>query len=170
MANETPMNPARRTVLAGAGLAGVATVITACSSGGGSSTTAAASDPATTQSAPNAGAAAPSDSSAPSSSASAGGGGGAALGAASDIPVGGGKVFADKKVVVTQPTAGQFKAFTAVCTHAGCTVSSVSNGTINCPCHGSQYHIADGTVARGPAPAALAAESISVNNGQITLS
>ena len=73
------------------------------------------------------------------------------LGATSAIPVGGGKIFTDQLVVVTQPTAGAFKAFTAVCTHMGCTVNQVSNGLITCPCHGSQYSITDGSVKQGSA-------------------
>src|SRR5438445_330336 len=73
------------------------------------------------------------------------------VGATADVPVGGGKVFADKQVVVTQPAQGTFAAFSAVCTHQGCTVDSVANGTINCPCHGSKFKIADGSVATGPA-------------------
>jgi Rieske Fe-S protein len=170
MADETPQHDStfgtthpRRTVLAGVGVVGIAAALTACgSSSSGSSTTAAApSDQASAGGGDTSSAA-----SAPASSA----GGGTALGATSDVPVGGGKVFTAQKVVVTQPKAGEFKAFTAICTHQGCTVSTVSNGTINCPCHGSQYHIADGTVARGPAPTALAPETISVANGEITLS
>ncbi|WP_338694998.1 Rieske (2Fe-2S) protein [Streptomyces sp. Q6] len=87
----------------------------------------------------------------------------------SDIPVGGGKVFADKKVVVTQPAQGDFKAFSAICTHAGCTVREVSGGTINCPCHGSKYTIADATVAGGPAPRPLEKRRIEVTGNSITL-
>jgi Rieske Fe-S protein len=91
------------------------------------------------------------------------------LGAVSEIPVGGGKVFAAKRVVVTQPQAGVIKAFTAVCTHAGCIVDEVSNGKINCPCHGSAFHAENGTVANGPAKRALEPKSVTVVNGQITL-
>jgi Rieske Fe-S protein len=85
----------------------------------------------------------------------------------SDVPVGGGKVLADKKIVITQPRAGSFQAFTAVCTHQGCTVSSVSGGTVNCPCHGSKFSIANGSVVTGPAPSALAPVSIKVQGTSI---
>jgi Rieske Fe-S protein len=92
---------------------------------------------------------------------------GGVLGNTADVPVGGGKVFADQKVVVTQPAQGQFKAFSAVCTHQGCTVDEVANGTINCPCHGSKFKIADGSVADGPASKPLPAEQVTVSGNQI---
>ena len=85
----------------------------------------------------------------------------------SDVPVGGGKILADKKIVITQPRAGSFQAFTAVCTHQGCTVSSVSGGTVNCPCHGSKFSIANGSVVTGPAASALAPVSIKVQGTSI---
>ena len=102
----------------------------------------------------------------------AGGGGGTGAGAiakTAEIPVGGGKIFDKANVVVTQPTAGQFVGFSAVCTHAGCTVASVSGGTINCACHGSKFHIADGSVARGPAAQPLPSAKITVSAGQVLL-
>ena len=90
------------------------------------------------------------------------------LGPVSDVPVGGGKVFQDAKIVVTQPTAGQYKGFTAVCTHAGCIVRTVENNTIDCPCHGSKYNATDGSVVGGPAPAPLAADRMAAYvNGAI---
>ena len=67
-------------------------------------------------------------------------------------------MFQKEKIVVTQPTEGDFKAFTAVCTHQGCTVGAVKGDTIQCNCHGSQYNAADGKVKKGPAPKALAAQ------------
>ena len=79
-----------------------------------------------------------------------------------DIPVGGGKILTDKKIVITQPKAGSFDAFTAVCTHEGCTVGSVAGGTINCPCHGSKFSIANGSVVNGPATSPLAPVPIKV--------
>ena len=94
---------------------------------------------------------------------------GTELGATGDVPVGGGKVFADKQVVVTQPAAGTFAAFSAICTHQGCAVDAVDGGTINCPCHGSKFEIADGSVANGPASQALEKKNVTVANGKITL-
>lgn len=87
----------------------------------------------------------------------------------SDVPVGGGIVVSDEQAVVTQPSEGEFRAFTAVCTHAQCLVTAVSDGIISCPCHGSQYSIEDGSVVGGPAPAALAAVEFTVADNQITL-
>ena len=85
----------------------------------------------------------------------------------SDVPVGGGKILADKKIVITQPRAGSFEAFTAICTHQGCTVSSVSGGTVNCPCHGSKFSITNGSVVTGPAASALAPVGIKVQGTSI---
>lgn len=88
---------------------------------------------------------------------------------AADIPVGGGKVYGGDKVVVTQPSKGAFKAFTAVCTHQGCTVGGVSNGLIKCDCHGSAFEIADGSVRRGPADRPLKEYPVQVKGGGIVV-
>jgi Rieske Fe-S protein len=93
----------------------------------------------------------------------------AAAAATADVPVGGGVILQGRKVVITQPVAGEFKAFTAVCTHQGCLVSSVSDGEINCACHGSVFSAADGSVEAGPATAPLAAVNVSVSGDQITI-
>jgi Rieske Fe-S protein len=87
----------------------------------------------------------------------------------SEIPVGGGKIFADDKLVVTQPSSGDFKAFSAVCTHAGCVVSRIADGTIDCPCHGSRYSIEDGSVEDGPAPKPLPEKTVTVSPAGDTL-
>jgi nitrite reductase/ring-hydroxylating ferredoxin subunit len=83
--------------------------------------------------------------------------------AKASIPVGGGKVFPDQQVVVTQPTAGSFKAFSAVCTHAGCVVAEVSQGAIHCPCHGSAFDAATGAVRQGPATQPLPEKTVTVS-------
>jgi Rieske Fe-S protein len=94
---------------------------------------------------------------------------GTVLGAATDIPVGGGAIYTAAKVVVTQPASGQYKAFSAVCTHVGCIVNKVANGTIDCPCHGSEFTITNGAVVTGPAMAPLAARQVKIVGGQVIL-
>ncbi len=96
-------------------------------------------------------------------------GGGTQLASTADIPEGGGKVFADQKVVVVQPSAGEFKAYSATCTHQGCAVKSVSDGLINCPCHNSNFSVADGSVSSGPATKPLPEVRITVDGDSITL-
>ncbi|MFF8195467.1 Rieske (2Fe-2S) protein [Streptomyces bobili] len=155
---QSTSGPARRTVVAAAGVAGLAVALTAC--GGSDDDSSGAAD--TSGSAGATG-----------GSASASTGGGAAAGAAltttADIPEGGGKVFDDQKVVVVQPTAGEFKAYSAVCTHSGCAVKSIADGVINCPCHNSNFSVTDGSVKSGPATKPLPAVQITVSGDSITL-
>ena len=87
--------------------------------------------------------------------------------AKADVPVGGGAIIAAAKVVVTQPAAGQFKAFSSICTHMGCPVAEVADGTINCNCHGSRFDIATGAVKRGPATRPLPAKTVTVKGDRI---
>ena len=111
---------------------------------------------------------------APPGGASSGGGGSAAVTAkTSDIPVGGGKIFVNKDLnqhaVITQPTEGDFKAFTSICTHAQCDVAEVTT-TINCSaCHGSKFSITDGSVVNPPAPSPLPAKTIKVDGDTLTV-
>lgn len=159
----------RRAVLRAAGVVGavgaVGMGLAACSSSSSSpSAGGAGSAPATSAPAP-----AGSSAAASPSAGAAGGGSGTALGATSEIPVGGGMIFAAQKVVVTQPTAGTFKGFSSTCTHMGCQVSQISGGLIHCPCHGSEYSIVDGSVKGGPAPMPLPAENVTVQGGQVFL-
>lgn len=149
----------RRMVLVGAGVAGIA-ALAAC---GSKSSGAAAAAPAATSAA----AAAPATSGAPS-----GGGGGAAtpLAQLSDIPVGTAIAARDngKPIILTQPTAGVVKGFSAICTHMGCTVAPSSDGKeLDCPCHGSKYNATTGAVIHGPAPAPLPAVAVKVVGGAV---
>jgi Rieske Fe-S protein len=156
----------RRGVLLGVGIAGVGGVLAGCS------TAAVPYDANEAGAAP--GQQAPA---APSTQAMAGQpaaqGSGASMGtllaAVTEIPVGGGKVFLPEKVVVTQPAKGEFKAFSAVCTHVGCVCNVVANGTINCPCHGSEFKITNGAVVTGPAPTPLPSRTISISDDKIYL-
>lgn len=85
------------------------------------------------------------------------------------IPVGGGTIFADRDLVVTQPEAGEYRAFSATCTHQGCAVSEVTDGGIVCNCHGSVFSAADGSPQAGPATAALAERNITVRDGAVVV-
>jgi len=141
----------RQKVLLGAGLGVVATVLAACATYGKKPD--ATADPGTTTpaAAPPPGApAAPAN----------------AIAKTSEVPVGSGVIL--DEIVVTQPTAGVFKGFSAICTHQGCTVNKVADGTIDCPCHGSKYNL-DGTVANGPAQKPLEAKALTVQGDEIIL-
>ena len=141
----------RQRVLLGAGLGLVTAVLAACSTYGKKPE--AAGEPSTTSAPP----------------ASAGGAAPAAnvIAKTADVPVGSGVIV--DKTVLTQPTAGVFKGFSAKCTHAGCTVNKVADGTIDCPCHGSKFNL-DGSVASGPAQKPLEVENITVQGDSIVLS
>jgi Rieske Fe-S protein len=147
----------RRTVLACAGAA-CAAVLAGCSKYNSNNGGIAGSQPAQPAS---------SSAAAPAGSGSGTAAAPAALASTSDVPVGGGKILADKKIVLTQPKSGEFHGFSAVCTHAGCTVGSVSGGTINCPCHGSRFNISTGAVVNGPATSPLPAVNIKVQGTSI---
>ncbi|MBV5245435.1 MULTISPECIES: ubiquinol-cytochrome c reductase iron-sulfur subunit [Mycolicibacterium] len=126
----------RKTVLVGASVGVAAIAVAACSRGSESP----GSSPGT---------------SAPS---------GEKLASTSDVPVGSGTIVGE--VVVTQPVAGEFKAFSAVCTHTGCLLNKVADGTIDCPCHGSRFSL-DGAVVNGPAEKPLQPVAVRVQGDSI---
>ncbi|MFG2042314.1 Rieske (2Fe-2S) protein [Dactylosporangium sp. NPDC048998] len=138
----------RRTILMGAGAVGVSTTVAAC--GGGEEPANQHTHPATD-----------------AEPAKAAAQDGAPLAKVADVPVGGGVVLAEAEVVLTQPTKGEIKGFTASCTHYGCTLADVKDGTINCSCHGSKFDLADGAVRNGPAVGALPAVAIRVEGNEI---
>ncbi|THA23438.1 Rieske (2Fe-2S) protein [Streptomyces sp. RKND-216] len=145
--------PTRRTVLAAAGTTSAALALAACGSSGGGDTGGEES-PGSGDQPTGKGTSEP-------------GGGGAELVSTSEVPEGGGTILKEEKVVVTQPSAGEYKAFSAVCTHQGCVVSSVADGSINCACHGSRFAVADGSVQQGPATQPLPAVKVSVRGGSV---
>ncbi|MFD7445871.1 Rieske (2Fe-2S) protein [Streptomyces sp. NPDC059909] len=145
---------ARRTVVAAAGGAGLAAALTAC--GGSESSGTVGEQPAGSGGTTGG-----------SGGTTGGGGGGKVLAKTADIPEGGGVVVGD--VVVTQPKAGEFKAFSSKCTHQGCAVKNVTGGEIICPCHNSKFDATDGSVKAGPATTGLPAASIVVEGDSIKL-
>ena len=160
MAEPSVPASSRRTVLACAGAA-CAAVLAGCSKYNSNNGGIAGSQPAPATSS------SPAPPASGSGAAGSGAGAPAALASTSDVPVGGGKILADKKIVITQPKSGEFRGFSAVCTHAGCIVGTVSGGTINCPCHGSRFSITNGSVVNGPAPSPLPPVGIKVQGTSI---
>ena len=168
------MNPherrplSRRGALGGLAAAGVGLpLLAACSGDDGGSV---ATDPAATPSAE------PTPSSTGSGSPEAGSspatpdadtGDAEALVPLAEVAVGGGVVLADAGVVVTQPTAGEVRAFTTTCTHQGCPVTEVADGSIVCPCHRSLFSIEDGAPTAGPAASPLEAVAVTVRRGSV---
>jgi Rieske Fe-S protein len=151
MAEQTQPTTDRRTVLRntaiGVAVAGVGVTAAACSSSNSQpqGSTAQSAAPAATSTGPT------------------------TLTTTSNVKVGSGFIDTTAAIVVTQPTAGEYKAFTAVCTHMQCIVGSVTNNVIQCPCHGSQYSASTGEVIQGPATQALAAKTIKVSGDNIVL-
>jgi Rieske Fe-S protein len=89
------------------------------------------------------------------------------LGAATEVPVGGAKLFREAKIVVAQPTQGSYQAFSAVCTHQGCTCDKVEGTALSCPCHGSVFDAATGAVRNGPATQPLTKVDVQVKDGKL---
>jgi Rieske Fe-S protein len=158
MAESSVPSSRRRTLLAGAGAACAATLAGCARYNSNNGINAAPSAASSSAPAGSGTGAAPASSAGP-----------AVLTTTSQVPVGGGEILTGQKIVVTQPQAGTFKAFSAVCTHQGCIVDAVANGTIDCPCHGSQYSITTGDVVSGPAPRPLPAKVIKVSGSSVFL-
>ncbi|MEV6674144.1 Rieske (2Fe-2S) protein [Streptomyces sp. NPDC051162] len=129
----------RRTVLRGAALVGAAGLgVTACTGGGPGGAKGAATPTAPVE-----------------------------LGAPADVPVGGARLYREQRLVVSQPAKGEYKAFSAVCTHAGCVVDKIEDGKISCPCHGSKFDPATGKVLQGPAGAPLPTVPVKLADGKL---
>jgi Rieske Fe-S protein len=162
---EEPAGPAtgspRRLVLLGAGAVGATAVLAACGTST-SGTNTSGTDYSNTPAPAGSGAA---NANPGDTGKSDGGTGGSALASTADIPEGGGKITAD--YVITQPTAGQFKAFSKVCTHQGCDVSKIDGGQISCPCHGSKFSIETGEPTTGPATKPLTETKVKVDGDNI---
>lgn len=88
--------------------------------------------------------------------------------ATGDVPEGGGTVT--DGVVVTQPSAGEYKAFDAACPHQGCSVDEVTSSAIVCPCHGSEFDPSTGEETKGPATEGLTSRTATVEGDEIVIS
>ncbi|MDV3221226.1 Rieske (2Fe-2S) protein [Intrasporangium sp.] len=156
----TEHDAGRRSVIVGlAGVAGLA----ACSSPPVPSTQEPTADPSsrTTSASPG------SATSAPATSADPPAAGGTPV---TEIPVGSGKIYPDRKVVVTQPAAGTLKAFSTTCTHQGCAVTTINDGHIICPCHGSAFDIESGVPTEASqAKRPLQARTVAVSGDTFTV-
>lgn len=155
MSEET--RPSRRIVFQGLGALGVAAVLAGC--GSGDDTTGAGSGPT--------GGGATGGSATGESGAPTGGSDAEVLARTSEIPVGGGIILTDRRIVITQPSPGEFKAYSAICKHQGLTVTRVEGGEVICDHHGSRYDVATGEVTSPPAPAPLDEVQITVEAGQV---
>ena len=142
----------RRSVLGLAAASGAATLLAAC---GGEQTS-------TENAAPGGNSPVPS-----AEEASSPDGGGEALVKTADVPVGSGVILSDPKVVVAQPTAGQFKAYSSICTHQSCPVSGIEGKTISCQCHGSAFDVKDGSPLNGPASRPLREIKVKVEGDSV---
>jgi Rieske Fe-S protein len=150
--------PSRRAVFLGAGATGAAAVLAACSDGNGTSR-----QPAPTTTAKDAqGGSTPPDVTAESTP-------GAGIPIAF-VPVGGGYIDFNRGVVITQPEPAQFRAYDANCTHMRCFITWVADGLIQCPCHGSEFRISDGSVVRGPATQSLHTRAVTVTGDTVVVS
>jgi Rieske Fe-S protein len=145
----TDLRIPRQKVLIGAGLGLVASVLAACSTYG-KKPEASGEEATTTKPPPTTGGTAPELTN--------------VITTTRDVPVGSGVIVGE--VVVTQAAAGDFKGFSSTCTHAGCTLNEVAEGTINCPCHGSKFNL-DGSVAHGPATKPLEPVAVAVQGDSI---
>jgi nitrite reductase/ring-hydroxylating ferredoxin subunit len=137
----------RREALAGSGVAVAGVLLTGCGSGDGAGTADTLADAAAT---------------AADEAVSR-------LVSAADVPVGGGTVVERARVVVTQPSEGEFRAFSAVCPHQGCLVTDVDDGAIVCPCHGSRFDISSGEVLAGPARTGLEERAVTLDGDGISV-
>ncbi|MEW2619739.1 Rieske (2Fe-2S) protein [Streptomyces sp. NPDC048106] len=89
------------------------------------------------------------------------------LGAESEVAEGGAKLYKDHNVVVSRDKSGTLKAYSTVCTHAGCAINKLRGTTLICPCHGSEFDAVSGKVVQAPATEPLTELSVKTEKGRI---
>ncbi|MCH0539649.1 Rieske (2Fe-2S) protein [Streptomyces sp. MUM 203J] len=89
------------------------------------------------------------------------------LGAPEGIPVGGAKLFREQRLLVHRPAQGEYRAFSAQCTHAGCVLDKIVENEGNCPCHGSRFDVTTGKSLKGPATVPLPEVPVRVEGGKL---
>ncbi|MEU1280592.1 Rieske (2Fe-2S) protein [Streptomyces sp. NPDC005805] len=89
------------------------------------------------------------------------------LGAADAVPVGGTRLYREQRLLVHCPAEGEYKAFSAQCTHAGCVLDKVEGTEGNCPCHGSRFDVTTGKALKGPATVPLPAVPVRAEGGRL---
>jgi Rieske Fe-S protein len=87
----------------------------------------------------------------------------------SAIPQGGAKLYGDQKTVVSKAEDGTLKAYSTVCTHAGCAISKLDGTTLTCPCHNSRFDATTGKVLQSPATEPLAELSVKTEGGKVVV-
>ena len=97
------------------------------------------------------------------------GGQGGAIAQESEVAPGSALPFdnAGQPAVLVHLESGDFVAYSAVCTHAGCEVA-YNNSQLACPCHGSIFDPANGAaVVSGPANGPLPEIPVEARDGQV---
>ncbi|MES4893265.1 Rieske (2Fe-2S) protein [Streptomyces sp. NPDC096012] len=89
------------------------------------------------------------------------------LGAEKEVPNGGARLYKDHNVVVSRAEDGTLRAYSTICTHAGCPINKLQGTTLVCPCHGSQFDAMTGKVVQAPATEPLTTLSVKAANGRI---
>ncbi|MFF5141088.1 Rieske (2Fe-2S) protein [Streptomyces sp. NPDC013157] len=89
------------------------------------------------------------------------------LGAESEVAAGGARFYREHNVVVSRSATGVLKAYSTVCTHAGCPINKLQGTTLVCPCHGSEFDAVTGKVVRSPATEPLNELPVRASNGRI---
>ncbi|MET9497495.1 Rieske 2Fe-2S domain-containing protein [Streptomyces sp. NPDC006552] len=142
MSRTVPSRISRRTALRGAAVAGTAGLgLTACSTGSGDGAAAAPTAPVD-------------------------------LGKATEVPAGGAKLYNDEHVVVSRTrddTDGAYKAFSTICTHAGCPIRMLEGTELTCNCHGSKFDATTGKVLHAPATEPLEELAVEVRGGKLVV-